>query len=75
MTVAAVAQNTASGAGQTMTAATELARMAAELKQLVSKFSFEPSARVGISRPIPVIDVSPGASRPRTGHRNGLARA
>jgi hypothetical protein len=39
--VAGVAHNTASGAGQTMTAATELARMAAELKQLISKFSFD----------------------------------
>jgi hypothetical protein len=37
-----------------MTAATELARMAAELKHLISKFSFEPRASTGgapISRP------------------------
>jgi methyl-accepting chemotaxis protein len=41
VTVAQVAQNTASGASQTMTAATDLAQMAAELKQLIAKFSFE----------------------------------
>jgi methyl-accepting chemotaxis protein len=40
-TVTQVAQNTSAGAGQTQTAATELARMAAELRQLVSKYSFE----------------------------------
>jgi methyl-accepting chemotaxis protein len=74
MSVAGVAQSTASGAGQTMTAADELARMAAELKQLISKFSFEASARPGLSRPIPVIDASPGTARPRTS-RNGHARA
>jgi methyl-accepting chemotaxis protein len=39
-TVATVAQNTASGAGQTQDAATDLARMAAELKHLLSRFTF-----------------------------------
>jgi methyl-accepting chemotaxis protein len=39
-TVAEVAHNTASGAGQSITAATDLARMAAELTQLISRFSF-----------------------------------
>ncbi|HET7499809.1 MAG TPA: methyl-accepting chemotaxis protein [Kofleriaceae bacterium] len=74
-TVAGVAQNTASGAGQTMTAATELARMATELKHLISKFSFEASARPARSRPIPVIDISPGGARPRARRSNGHARA
>jgi len=52
--VAEVARDTAGGAGQTMTAATELARMAAELKHLISRFSFEPRTSTGgapISRP------------------------
>jgi methyl-accepting chemotaxis protein len=56
-TVAHAAQGTASGAGQTQTAATDLARMAAELKQLVSKFSFDASERraaPSVRRPSPV---------------------
>jgi len=40
-TVTEVAQNTSMGANQTMNAATDLARMTAELKQIVSKFSFD----------------------------------
>ena len=48
-TVAHTAQNTANGAGQTMAAATELAQMAAGLKQLVSKFSFERRAATALS--------------------------
>src|SRR5262249_14131511 len=39
-TVANVAHNTASGAGQTQSAATDLARMASELKHLLSRFTF-----------------------------------
>ena len=76
-TVAQVAQNTANGASQTMAAATDLARMAAELKQLVAKFSFEPTAqRAPTSRPIPVIVMTPGARPGATSHgRNGHARA
>jgi methyl-accepting chemotaxis protein len=74
--VATVAQNTASGAGQTMTAATELARMAAELKELLSRFSFDaPDRRPGVSAPIPVVVLKPGAPRPNPGHGNGHARA
>jgi hypothetical protein len=75
-TVASAAHNTASGAGQTQTAATELARMAAELKQLLSRFSFETSTgRATISSPIPVIVVKPGAPRPKLALSNGHARA
>jgi len=74
-TVATVAQNTASGAGQTMAAATELARMASELKELLSRFSFEvPERRPGVSGAIPVVVLKPGA-RPNPGHGNGRARA
>jgi methyl-accepting chemotaxis protein len=40
-TVSEVAQSTSNGASQTMDAATDLARMTAELKQLISKFSFD----------------------------------
>jgi len=40
-TVTEVAQGTSMGASQTMSAATDLARMTAELKQMISKFSFE----------------------------------
>jgi methyl-accepting chemotaxis protein len=71
-TVAEVAHNTANGAGQTMTAATDLARMAAELKQLISKFSFE--ARSNVSRAIPVIVAQPGSPE-HLNARNGRARA
>jgi methyl-accepting chemotaxis protein len=75
-TVAEVAQNTAAGAGQTMTAATELARMASELKQLLSRFTFDaPDRRPGRSSPIPVVVMKPGAPRPSTGLGNGHARA
>jgi methyl-accepting chemotaxis protein len=76
-TVAQVAQNTANGASQTMAAATDLARMATELKQLVAKFSFAPVAqRAPQSRPIPVIVMKPGARGASPSHgRNGHARA
>ena len=76
-TVAQVAQNTANGASQTLAAATDLSRMATELKQLVAKFSFEPSIRGGtVSRPIPVIVMKPGDRRTAAPHgRNGHARA
>jgi len=47
-----------------MTAATELARMAAELKQLISKFSFEAAAPTG-----------PSEAGRTTPHRAGTARA
>jgi methyl-accepting chemotaxis protein len=75
-TVARVAQNTASGASQTQSAATDLARMASELKQLVAKFTFEPTGR-GVSRPIPVIVMKPGAAPRKSlaSGRNGHARA
>jgi methyl-accepting chemotaxis protein len=39
-TVSAAAQSTSMGASQTMSAATDLARMTAQLKQLIAKFSF-----------------------------------
>ena len=75
-TVAQVAHNTASGAAQTQTAATDLARMAAELKQLLSRFSFDAVVhRKPISTPIPVVELSPGAPRTKSSHRNGHARA
>jgi len=75
--VAEAAENTASGAGQTMTAATALARMASELKQLISKFSFD-SVAVRSSAPrIPVVMLKPeprhGQAKPA--RRNGHARA
>ncbi|HSR98691.1 MAG TPA: hypothetical protein VLM79_16660, partial [Kofleriaceae bacterium] len=59
-----VAHNTASGASQTMTAATELARMAAELKQLITKFSFD-SQRPGHSEAAEREPPHPRASAPR----------
>jgi methyl-accepting chemotaxis protein len=43
--VTEVARNTSSGASQTMGAAIELARIAADLNQLISKFSFDESTR------------------------------
>jgi methyl-accepting chemotaxis protein len=50
VSVAEAAQQTSHGASQTMTAANELARMSAGMKQLVAKFSFDdteaPAARV-----------------------------
>jgi methyl-accepting chemotaxis protein len=70
-TVAAVAHNTASGAGQTQEAATDLARMASELKQLLSRFSFDAAPRTGATNPIPVV-IARSAPRGRVGH-NGLA--
>ena len=69
MTVSEVSQNTASGAGQTMTAATDLARMAAELKQLISRFTFDDASR-SPSRAIPVVH---GTRAPRSNHTNGHA--
>jgi methyl-accepting chemotaxis protein len=51
LTVAEVAHNTASGAGQTLTAATDLARMASELRQLIAKFSFEAREEAGAPGP------------------------
>jgi methyl-accepting chemotaxis protein len=46
--VAEAAQQTSHGASQTMTAANELARMSAGMKQLISKFSFDDTgARAG----------------------------
>ena len=73
-TVATVAQNTANGASLTMTAATDLARMASELKQLLSRFSFDTAAtRPGTSGRIPVVVARPG-TRPSATH-NGHARA
>jgi methyl-accepting chemotaxis protein len=76
--VALVAQNTSSGATQTMTAATDLARMASELKTLLSRFSFEPVAsRPGVSTAIPLVVPKPRPARltaGRNGHSNGLLR-
>jgi methyl-accepting chemotaxis protein len=76
--VALVAQNTSSGATQTMTAATDLARMASELKNLLSRFSFEPVAsRPGVSTAIPLVVPKPRPARltaGRNGHSNGLLR-
>jgi methyl-accepting chemotaxis protein len=65
--VAQVAQGTSTGAGRTMTAATELTRMAAELKQLIAKFSFDarrPASSIGgpkMPRPVttPAVDATP----------------
>ena len=70
-TVASVAQDTASGASQTMTAANDLARMAAELKQLISKFSFEAARSTS---PIPVISGATARSA-KPAYSNGHARA
>jgi methyl-accepting chemotaxis protein len=75
-TVAEAAHNTANGAGQTMAAATELARMAGELKQLLSKFSFEDVAiRSVVNRAIPVIVLKPDGAKPKAPRGNGHARA
>jgi methyl-accepting chemotaxis protein len=72
--VAVAAQNTASGASQTMTAATGLAQMAAELKQLIARFSFDDiEIRPPAPRPIPVVVMKP-ESHPRA-RGNGHARA
>jgi len=48
-TVTEVANSTSTGASQTLDASTELARMTAELKQLISKFSFEADAELAHS--------------------------
>jgi len=73
--VAVAAENTASGAGQTMTAATALAQMASELKQLISKFSFD-SVAVRSSAPrIPVVVLKSEARNAQGKTRNGHARA
>jgi len=45
-TVTEAAQSTSSGANRTISAASDLARMTAELKQLVASFSFEDAALV-----------------------------
>jgi methyl-accepting chemotaxis protein len=77
-TVANVAHNTASGAGQTQTAATDLARMASELKQLLSRFTFESVPRTGTTSPIPVVIARSGArgkTAPSNGFANGALRA
>jgi methyl-accepting chemotaxis protein len=50
-TVTEVAQGTSMGASQTMNAATDLARMTAELKQLISRFSFETAELSGYTAP------------------------
>jgi methyl-accepting chemotaxis protein len=50
-TVTEVAQNTSMGASQTMNAATDLARMTAELKQIISKFSFDSGEAAGYGTP------------------------
>jgi methyl-accepting chemotaxis protein len=73
--VAAAAETTASGAGQTMTAATALAQMASELKQLISKFSFD-GAMVRSSAPrIPVVVLRSETQKPKAARGNGHARA
>jgi hypothetical protein len=74
--VAHVAQNTASGASQTMAAATDLARMATELKQLISKFSFETASPTSsISQPIPVVVKKSTVTASVLVRGNGHARA
>jgi methyl-accepting chemotaxis protein len=50
-TVTEVAQSTSMGASQTMNAATDLARMTAELKQLISRFSFDGGEQSGFGAP------------------------
>jgi hypothetical protein len=50
-TVTEVAQNTSMGASQTMNAATDLARMTAELKQIIAKFSFDGGELSGYGAP------------------------
>jgi len=73
--VAHAAETTASGAGQTMAAATALARMASDLKQLISKFSFD-GAMVRSSAPrIPVVVLRSEARQPKAARGNGHARA
>jgi len=73
--VAVAAETTANGAGQTMTAATALARMASELKQLISRFSFD-SVAVRSSAPrIPVVVLKPETRRAQPARGNGHARA
>jgi len=73
--VAQAAETTASGAGQTMAAATALTRMASELKQLISRFSFD-GAMVRSSAPrIPVVVLRSEARQPKAARGNGHARA
>jgi methyl-accepting chemotaxis protein len=64
-TVTEVAQGTSMGASQTMSAATDLARMTAELKQMISKFSFDQAEIVtlGTARPVPQLPAQSGLRR------------
>jgi len=63
-TVSEVANSTSSGAGQTMNTATDLARMTAELKQMVARFSFEAeSMSYGSSRSVVQMPAQSGLRR------------
>ncbi len=67
VSVATAAKSTTEGATNTQTAAQELARMAAELQEIVSRFRFDNSGRPG--RPT---DLRPAA---KTGQEGHFARA
>jgi methyl-accepting chemotaxis protein len=63
-TVTEVAQGTSMGASQTMSAATDLARMTAELKQMISRFSFDHGELVHLgARPVPQLPAQSGLRR------------
>jgi len=62
-TVTEVAQGTSMGASQTLSAASDLARMTAELKQMISKFSFEQADIVHVARPVLQLPAQSGLRR------------
>ena len=74
-TVTEVAQGTSMGASQTMSAATDLARMTAELKQMISKFSFEQADIVHMARPVLQLPAQSGLRRSNNSYGKTAASA
>jgi methyl-accepting chemotaxis protein len=76
-TVTEVAQNTSMGASQTMNAATDLARMTAELKQIIAKFSFDSGEQAGYGAPRPItqLPAASGYRRARAGREKSAVNA
>jgi hypothetical protein len=65
------------GASQTMTAATDLARMTAELKQMISKFSFDHAdlASLGGARAVLQLPAQSGLRRNNNSYGKTAASA
>jgi len=71
--VTEVAQGTSMGASQTMSAATDLARMTAELKQMISKFSFDQAELVNLGTARPVLQLPAQSGLRRSNNTYGKA--